>query len=89
MGETVRRLYRSRKDRMLGGVAGGMGEFLDVDSTIIRLIFAFSIFLGGAGFVAYLLMWFIVPQEPLVEVSSVKPKVEKKAPTKKSSTKKS
>ncbi|MQC27353.1 MAG: PspC domain-containing protein [Chloroflexi bacterium] len=71
---------------MLGGVAGGLGDYLDFDSTIIRLIFAFSVFLGGAGFVAYLLMWLVVPEAPIVTVSvTAKKTVAPKPAVKKSS----
>jgi len=39
MTEDVKRLYRSRKERMIGGVCGGIGEYLNMDATVIRLIF--------------------------------------------------
>lgn len=61
----VRRLYRSRKDRMVAGVAAGLGEFLGIDSTIMRLIFVFSLFLGGTGLLVYFVMLLVVPEEPL------------------------
>ena len=84
MTNNVKRLYRSEDDRMIGGVAGGLGEFLDIDPTIIRLIFAFSILLGGTGLLAYLVMWLVVPEEPVVEVKTAP----KKAATKKTAAKK-
>lgn len=62
--ETIKRLYRSRRDRMIGGVCGGLAEYLDTDPTIIRLALALSILLGGAGILAYLIMWIIIPEEP-------------------------
>jgi len=83
--DNVKRLYRSEDDRLIAGVAGGLGEFLDIDPTIIRLIFAFSILLGGTGLLAYLVMWLVVPEEPTVLVKAA-PK--KKAPAKKAATKK-
>lgn len=60
-------LYRSRKNRMLGGVAGGLGEFFGIDPTLVRLLF---VLLGIVGWVApavvaYVVMLFIVPEEPL------------------------
>lgn len=85
MTDNVKRLYRSEDDRLIAGVAGGLGEFLDIDPTIIRLIFAFSILLGGTGLLAYLVMWLVVPEEPTVLVKAA-PK--KKAPAKKAATKK-
>ena len=74
MTEQVKKLYRSEDDRMMAGVAGGLGEFLDIDSTIIRLIFAFSILLGGTGLLVYAVMWLVVPESPAV-VAKAAPKV--------------
>jgi len=51
---------------MLGGVAAGVADYFDVDPTIVRLIFVLSIFVGGAGILAYIVMWIIVPQGPFV-----------------------
>ncbi len=59
-----RKLYRSNKDKMLGGVCGGLAEYFDVDATIVRVVFVISLFLGGAGVLAYILLWIIVPEEP-------------------------
>lgn len=61
--EAVKRLYRSRRDRMIGGVAGGLAEYLGTDPTVIRLAFGLSILLGGAGILAYLIMWIVIPEE--------------------------
>lgn len=60
----ARRLYRSRTDRVLGGVAGGLGDYFGVDSTIIRLVFVLLSLWGGAGGVLYLIAWVIVPRHP-------------------------
>jgi len=57
------RLTRSRTDRMLGGVCGGLGEYLRVDPTIIRLLFLVLIFGTEFGFLLYLLLWILVPEE--------------------------
>jgi phage shock protein C len=59
-----RRLYRSRRDRQLAGVAGGIAEYLDVDPTVIRILWILSIFVGGFGILLYIIMAFIVPLEP-------------------------
>ncbi len=59
-----RKLYRSIKDKMLAGVAGGLAEYFNVDPTIVRVVFVISLFLGGAGVLAYILLWIIVPEEP-------------------------
>ena len=72
----VRRLYRSRKDRMLGGVCGGLAEYLGIDPTAVRLLWVVSIFLFGFGFLLYIIALFIVPDNPehVVKPSSA-PKV--------------
>jgi phage shock protein C len=56
------RLYRSRTDRMLFGVCGGLGKYLGIDPTIIRIIFVLLAFCG-VGILAYIVMAFIVPLE--------------------------
>jgi phage shock protein C len=59
-----RRLYRSRRDRQLAGVAGGIAEYLDVDPTVVRILWILSIFFGGFSILVYIVMAFIVPLEP-------------------------
>ena len=58
-----KRLYRSRTDRMLWGVCGGLAKYFDIDPTIMRLIFIISIFLGGSGILAYIILAIVVPVE--------------------------
>jgi len=58
------RLYRSRDDAMVGGVAAGLADYFDVDVTLVRLIWVLLIFSGGVGIPAYIIAWIIVPQEP-------------------------
>jgi len=65
MSEQVRKLYRSREERMIFGVAGGLGEFLTLDPTVVRLLFVLSLIFGGAGLWIYLVMWIVVPEEPV------------------------
>ena len=79
------RLYRSRDDRMIGGVAAGLGEFLGIDPTIIRLLFVVIAFAGGGGIIAYIVMMLVVPEKPLageVEVIEPKPKTTTKTKAK-------
>lgn len=57
------RLYRSEKNKILGGVAGGLGEFFNLDPTIVRIIFILLTIFGGSGFLIYLILWIIVPSE--------------------------
>ncbi len=61
----AKRIYRSTKNRMLGGVCGGIGEYFDVDPTIIRLM-AVVVALSGAGILAYIIAWIIIPDQPVV-----------------------
>lgn len=56
-------LYRSIKDRKIAGVAGGIGEYLEVDSAVVRLIWLLAILFGGAGFLAYIIAWVVIPEE--------------------------
>ena len=57
------RLLRSRSDRMLGGVAGGLGEYFDVDPVIFRIGFGVTLFFGGLGALLYLALMIFVPSE--------------------------
>lgn len=59
-----KKLYRSRANRIIAGVCGGLGEYFSIDATIVRLVFAATIFFGGGGAFVYLLLWAIVPREP-------------------------
>jgi len=59
------RLYRSRSERMLAGVCGGLGEYFDVDPSLVRLFFIVAtIFTGGLMVLVYLAMGIIVPEQP-------------------------
>jgi phage shock protein PspC (stress-responsive transcriptional regulator) len=72
MSNNYKRLYRSRDDRMIAGVCGGLGEYFDIDPTLVRLIFVFGAFITGSGlFWAYLIMMLIVPEEPAASESVV------------------
>jgi phage shock protein PspC (stress-responsive transcriptional regulator) len=62
-----RRLYRSRTESVLGGVAGGVAEYLDADPSIVRIIWAIlGIATGGIFVVLYVVMWIVVPEAPAV-----------------------
>lgn len=59
----TRRLYRSRTDTILGGVAGGVADYLDVDPSLVRIVWAIlAIITGGIFVVLYIVMWIVVPQ---------------------------
>lgn len=57
-----RKLYLSDTNKKLGGVCGGVGEYFDIDPTIVRLLWFLSIFLSGAGLIAYFIAWIIMPR---------------------------
>lgn len=59
-----KKLYRSRNNYMLAGICGGLGEYFDIDPTIIRLIVAFSALIAGSGIILYLIAWIIIPLAP-------------------------
>ena len=61
-----KRLYRSRSNRLFGGVCAGLGEFFGIDATLVRLFFVLGTVFGlGSLILVYLLMLVIVPEEPL------------------------
>jgi phage shock protein C len=57
------KLYRSLTDRMVGGVCGGLGAFLGVDPIFIRLLFILLLFGSDFGFILYLVLWIVIPEE--------------------------
>ncbi|NLI39818.1 MAG: PspC domain-containing protein [Caldisericales bacterium] len=61
-----KRLYRSRKNRVLGGVCGGLADYLNLDVSMVRLVAILVIFFGGLSFLAYIVLWIVVPEEPVV-----------------------
>jgi phage shock protein C len=71
MSENIKRLYRSRNTRMLGGVCAGIGEFFDIDPTFVRLFFVFAFLLGGHGILVYLALWLVVPEEPAIQATGM------------------
>lgn len=74
-----KRLYRSRKDRILGGVCGGLGEYFGIDPVWVRVIFVLLAFAQGIGIILYLILWVIVPQAPLT-LEGVEVEVETEPP---------
>jgi len=59
-----KKLYRSRRERMVAGVCGGLSEYFNTDPTWIRLLFIIFLLLGGSAFLVYIIMWLVVPLEP-------------------------
>ena len=61
---TMKKLYRSRTNRKIAGVCGGLGEYFGIDPTLIRLAVVFFALWWGGGLLAYLIAWFVIPEEP-------------------------
>lgn len=60
----MKKLYRSRKNKKVGGVCGGIAEYFDLDPTLVRLGAIVLIFVWGAGVLAYIAAWAIIPERP-------------------------
>lgn len=60
-----KRLYRSRTDRMLAGVCGGIAKYFDIDPTLVRLFWLIATFAGGSGILAYIIATIVIPLEPI------------------------
>lgn len=65
-----RRLYRCRHDRQLAGVASGIAEYLDLDPTVVRILWILSAFFGGFTILLYIIMAFVMPLEPVGPVAA-------------------
>ncbi len=60
----IPRLYRSEKEKILGGVCGGIAEYLKVDPVLIRLLWVAAVLFGGTGILLYIIAWIIIPKNP-------------------------
>jgi len=58
------KLYRSRENRMIAGVCGGLGEYFQIDPVLIRVLFVVATFGGGIGFLGYIVLWIVIPEKP-------------------------
>jgi len=69
----AKRLYRSRTDRKIAGVCGGLAEYFGIDPVIIRIIAVILLLPGGLpGFLPYVILWIVVPEAPEPGTSSLK-----------------
>jgi phage shock protein C len=66
-----KRLMRSTTDRWFGGVCGGLGEYFNIDPTVIRVVFFLLFWFGWGGALIYLVLWIVLPQEPAADVGIV------------------
>lgn len=60
----TKKLFRSRQDKMVGGVCGGLAKYFAMDPTVMRLIFVLLAMFGGPGLILYIVLWIITPVEP-------------------------
>ena len=60
--KTIKKLFRSTDDRVLGGVSSGIASYFGTDPVVIRVLFVVTMFIGGAGLIAYLILWIITPE---------------------------
>jgi phage shock protein C len=60
-----KKLYRSRTDKKIAGICGGLGDYFGIDATIIRVIFVLLLIPGGfPGFIPYVILWIVIPLAP-------------------------
>ena len=62
------KLYRSQSNSMIAGICGGLGEYFNVDPTIVRIAAVLLIFANGIGLLAYIIGWIIIPRRPVMEI---------------------
>ena len=67
MAKKTKRLYRSEKDKMIGGVCAGIAEHFNIDPVLVRIIAVVLLIIYGASFFAYLLLWIIVPNKSKIK----------------------
>lgn len=60
-----KRLYRSRREKMLAGVCGGLAEYFGMDPSLMRILFVVFLLVGGSAILVYLILWLVVPLEPM------------------------
>ena len=60
----TKRLYRSRQDKMIAGVCGGLAEYFDIDPVFVRIVAVLLLFANGVGFIAYVVAWLLIPPNP-------------------------
>ncbi len=65
MENNSKKLYRSRIDRKIGGVCGGLGVYFGIDPTVVRLLFVLGLLFWGGTLLAYLILLIVIPEEPL------------------------
>lgn len=67
---TSKHLYRSKNNQMIAGVCAGLGDYFNIDPTVIRLIFVLVTVFGGYGIPMYIILWIILPEEKSEHIGS-------------------
>ena len=75
-----KKLYRNDFRRVFGGVCSGLADYFEMDVTIVRLLFAFSFFIGGVGFVPYIILWIVLPRRSFMAPNFGNPTVDYTVP---------
>ena len=60
----AKKLYRSKDERMIWGICGGLAKHFDLDPTIVRVIAVLTLLFGGGGILIYIILRFLIPLEP-------------------------
>ena len=76
----MKRLYKSRKNCVIDGVCGGIGEYLDVDPVLVRIVAVIFLFVGGSALIAYIIGMIIIPKAPIEAGETVEAPVERATP---------
>jgi phage shock protein PspC (stress-responsive transcriptional regulator) len=63
----TKRLYRSETDKIIGGVCGGLAEYLNIDPIIVRILFILASTSGGFGLTVYIVLWIVIPSENSID----------------------
>ena len=72
------KLYRSRTKRVIGGVAAGLAEYIKIDPILARIIFVVLVIIHGLGILLYIILWIVIPEEPLELAHTADEKKEEK-----------
>lgn len=62
--ENVKKLYRSRADRRVAGVCGGLAEYFEIDPLLVRILFVIATLAGGPGLLVYIVLALLMPEAP-------------------------
>jgi len=64
------RLYRSQRDNVIGGVCGGLSDYLNTDPLVFRILFVVAFLVGGSGLLIYIILWIVIPEEEIPIIST-------------------